>query len=138
MADFVCHSCGNVFKSELQKVESAMSSELIDKDTDETRYKWVFFCENCWSKGPKKSVIQESKKIKIKSEIPSNVPDFIRELISEEVLDKPRFIGEIKTELEQRGHFIPTTTLSPRLLTMLENREIRRIKKDGKWAWVKR
>jgi len=65
------------------------------------------------------------------------ITDVIRGLVAEGFFDKPKTLAEIKTELEQQGYFIPITSLSPRVLSLTQNRELRRIKQEGKWAYAR-
>ncbi len=60
----------------------------------------------------------------------------IEELIADEFFSKPKELGAVKDALEDRGHFYPTTTLSPIMLRFVKRRELRRIKENKHWAYV--
>lgn len=84
--------------------------------------------------------ISENKNFRkfIKKTSSPSISDMILELAEEKHLDKPKGLAEIKTLLEEQGHFIPMTTLSARVLGLIKRKELRRIKEDGKWKYVKR
>ena len=59
---------------------------------------------------------------------------YIRELIEEAFFQKPKTIAEVKVELGNRGHHIPTTSLSGPLQSLCQSHELRRNRskdKDG-------
>ncbi len=60
----------------------------------------------------------------------------IEELIADDFFSKPKELGTVKDALEGRGHFYPTTTLSPIMLRFVKRRELRRIKEKKHWAYV--
>jgi hypothetical protein len=62
----------------------------------------------------------------------------ILELKSENFFDKPRTISEIKQKLEEKTYYYPLTSISPALIRLYRQGELGRLKKDGKWIWVKR
>lgn len=49
----------------------------------------------------------------------------------------PRDLGSILLELEAKGHFFPVTTLSGAVLGQVRKRNLRRIRKDGRWTYVR-
>jgi hypothetical protein len=51
---------------------------------------------------------------------------YIRELIEEQFFQKPKTISNVKVELENRGHHIPTTSLSGPLQSLCKVHELRR------------
>jgi hypothetical protein len=53
----------------------------------------------------------------------------ISELIESGFFKKPK-------ELSARGHFYPTTTLSPTVLRLVKKKELRRIKENKRWKYV--
>lgn len=59
----------------------------------------------------------------------------ISEMIGRGFFKEPKLLGEVKTELEQNGHFYPLTTLSPTMLRLVKSRQLRRIK-DGRGRWT--
>src|ERR1700729_2199092 len=50
----------------------------------------------------------------------------VEELIAEDFFNKPKDLGAVKVGLEERGHFYPTTTLSPTMLRFVKRRQLRR------------
>jgi hypothetical protein len=66
------------------------------------------------------------------------VTDKIREILAEGFFNKPKSLAEVKQGLQEQGTFIPITTLSAITLGLVRNKELRRIKQDKKWAYVRR
>jgi hypothetical protein len=60
----------------------------------------------------------------------------ISELIVGGFFAKPRGLGEVKAALEQRGHYYPVTSLSPLMLRLMRQKELRRIKDKNRWTYV--
>jgi hypothetical protein len=60
----------------------------------------------------------------------------ISELIESGFFKKPKELSAIKDALEERGHFYPTTTLSPTVLRLVKKKELRRIKENKRWKYV--
>lgn len=60
----------------------------------------------------------------------------VEELIADNFFSHPKDLGAVKVALEGRGHFYPTTTLSPIMLRFVKRRELRRIKEKKHWAYV--
>jgi hypothetical protein len=58
-------------------------------------------------------------------------------LIAGGFFSKPKELGAVKSVLEEQGHFYPTTTLSPLMLRLVRRRELRRIKNEGHWLYVR-
>lgn len=75
------------------------------------------------------------KKIKVKETIGDkilslkNMGDFFQH---------PKSITEIKSKLEESGHYYPSNALSPYLLQLIKEKKLRRFKelKDNKKVWV--
>lgn len=81
----------------------------------------------------------ESKKfVKEKTNSKPTVTDTIREILAEGFFNKPKSLAEVKQGLEEQGTFIPITTLSAIVLGLVKGRELRRIKQDKKWVYVRR
>ena len=81
----------------------------------------------------------ESKKfVKEKSNSRPTVTDTIREILAEGFFNKPKSLAEVKQGLEDQGTFIPITTLSPIALGLVQGKELRRIKQEKKWVYVRR
>jgi hypothetical protein len=66
------------------------------------------------------------------------VTDTIREILAEGFFDKPKSLAEVKHGLQEQGTIIPITTLSAVILGLVRNKELRRLKQDKKWAYVRR
>lgn len=62
--------------------------------------------------------------------------DRILALLSAGFFRLPQGLGAIRSALEERGHFYPATTLSPVLLRLVRNRNLRRIKESNVWSYV--
>lgn len=60
----------------------------------------------------------------------------VKHLIDENFFEKPRALGEIKTALQEQGRFYPTTTLSPIVLRLVRQKELRRVKEKNRWLYV--
>ena len=82
---------------------------------------------------------KESKKFfKAKTNSKPTITDTIREILAEGFFDKPKSLAELKQGLEEQGTFIPITTLSAIVLGLVKGKELRRIKQDKKWVYVRR
>jgi hypothetical protein len=62
--------------------------------------------------------------------------DRILALIEGGFFDRPQGLGAIRSTLEEQGHFYPATTLSPVLLRLVRNRNLRRVKENNVWSYV--
>jgi hypothetical protein len=60
----------------------------------------------------------------------------ISELLDGGYFKTPKGLGDIKTTLEEQGHFYPVTTLSPVVLRMVKKRDLRRVKDGSRWVYV--
>lgn len=67
---------------------------------------------------------------------PSGPIDYIRELVEDNFFSGQRGLGEVRTELEARGHIYPVTTLSPAILRLVRKRELRRVPEGNHWRYV--
>ncbi len=65
------------------------------------------------------------------------LPNLLESLRDEGFFKQPRDLGSIKTELEAKGHFYPLTSLSGGVLGQVRKRSLRRLKKDGRWFYVR-
>lgn len=63
--------------------------------------------------------------------------DYILGLREEGFFDNPRTAGEIKKELEAIAQFMPSKTISARLIGLVRKRELRRLDEGGKLKYVK-
>jgi len=82
----------------------------------------------------KKLVKKETEKRQIKK----GPLSLILELKGETFFDKPQTIDDVKQKLIEKTHYYPSSSLSPALIRLVKKGELGRIKKDGKWMWVKR
>lgn len=57
-------------------------------------------------------------------------------LITEGFFKTPKDLSSVKQALEERGHFYPTTTLSPLMLRLVRRKTLRRIKQAKRWTYV--
>lgn len=60
----------------------------------------------------------------------------IEGLIESGFFEQPRGLGSIKSALEEQGQFYPVTSLSPVVLRLVRERELRRIKNNKQWTYV--
>jgi hypothetical protein len=60
----------------------------------------------------------------------------IAEMIANGSFKKPKLFSDIRSELAQSGYYYSRTSIGPAVKRALINRELRRIKQDGKWAYV--
>ncbi len=58
-------------------------------------------------------------------------------LRDEGFFDQPRDLGSIKKELDANAHFWPVTTLSGAVLLQVRKRNVRRLKQDNRWFYVR-
>lgn len=106
----------------------------IDGTPEEISKIMNFYKEDIASENPK----EFKKFVKSKSNSKPTVTDKIREMIAENFFNTPKGLAELKAGLEEQGSFIPITTLSAIVLSLVKNKELRRIKQDKKWSYVKR
>jgi hypothetical protein len=66
------------------------------------------------------------------------VTDTVREILAEGFFNKPKTLSEVKQALQEQGTFVPITTLSAIILGLTRNKDLRRIKQDKKWTYVRR
>ena len=81
----------------------------------------------------KESKTKESKTKESKTDGPTGR---IRQLINDGFFVEKRNINDILEKLEERGFIYKQTGISSQLTKLTKNREIRRIKEDGKWYYV--
>jgi hypothetical protein len=67
----------------------------------------------------------------------SSASNLIIDLKEEGFFEKPKALGEISKALEERGYLYPVTTLSGVVLGLVQKRELRRKKSEGKWVYGK-
>jgi len=59
-------------------------------------------------------------------------------LKNEGFFSQPKFIGDIKKELEKRGYIYPLSSLTSPLLRAVRKKILGRVKIKGRWAYVQR
>jgi hypothetical protein len=59
------------------------------------------------------------------------------DLIDADFFKTPQELGAVRTALEAQGHFYPTTTLSPLMLRLVRSKQLRRIKTQKRWTYVR-
>ncbi len=64
--------------------------------------------------------------------------DSILRLREEGYFNKPRTLLDIKSTLAEEGHVYPVTTLSGIMLSQVRNQNLRRVKENKKWAYIKK
>lgn len=90
----------------------------------------------------KEESLEKIKQVNARSKKFSSKPrrttliNLIRSLIDESFFQKPKSLSNIKTTLEERGHFYPITSFSPALLRLIRKRHLRRIKEKNRWLYV--
>lgn len=62
---------------------------------------------------------------------------YILEIKEDGFFDKKKTINDIQQKLEENGHIYPQTHLSTPLRRLVQKKELRRIKEDGNWVYVK-
>lgn len=78
----------------------------------------------------------ESKKSN-KSSNKLSAADLLLTLATDSFFNKPKTLAEIKHALEEQGYFYPITTLSGVVLGLVKKRNLRRIKENKVWGYVK-
>lgn len=61
----------------------------------------------------------------------------IIDLIDAGFFKTPQELGAVKSALETQGHFYPTTSLSPLMLRLVRGKQLRRIKTNKRWTYVR-
>ena len=85
----------------------------------------------------KEKDVQEDKKFTKSSVSRLSVSDLVLTLQAEGYFDKPRTLAQIKTNLEEQGHFYPITTLSGIVLLLVKKRNLRRVRTNKVWEYVR-
>lgn len=67
-----------------------------------------------------------------------SISNFLLEFLKNGFFDIPRQLSDITMALSDIGYIYPSTSLTSPLQRMLKKRELGRIKKDGRWFYVKR
>jgi hypothetical protein len=61
----------------------------------------------------------------------------LMDLIDTGFFKTPQELGAVRVALEAQGHFYPTTSLSPLLLRLVRSKQLRRIKTNKRWTYVR-
>lgn len=61
----------------------------------------------------------------------------LMDLIDAAFFKTPQELGAVRVALEAQGHFYPTTSLSPLLLRLVRSKQLRRIKTNKRWTYVR-
>ena len=84
------------------------------------------------------SMINLSSKSIIPSTSKKSLTSMFVDLKNEKFFNQPRSLNEIVERLAQSGHHYPYRSLSSPLQRAVRQKILGRIKKDNKWAYVKR
>jgi len=57
-------------------------------------------------------------------------------LIETNFFKERRKLSVIRTKLEEAGHIYPVTTISPALVRLVREKQLRRLKESGDWVYV--
>jgi len=83
------------------------------------------------------SVRKRAAGSKQKSKLRATPTGLIVDLIDGGFFKKPKELSAIRLALEEQGHYYPVTTLSPILLRFIRKRQLRRIKDQKRWLYIK-
>ena len=81
-------------------------------------------------KGPERSPIRAASKR-------AGPLRLIVDLIDADFFKSPQELGAVRMALEAQGHFYPTTSLSPLMLRLVRGKQLRRIKTNKRWTYVR-
>jgi hypothetical protein len=81
-------------------------------------------------KGPERSLMKAATKR-------AGPLRLIGDLIDADFFKSPQELGAVRMALEAQGHFYPTTSLSPLMLRLVRSKQLRRIKTDKRWTYVR-
>jgi len=84
-----------------------------------------------------KSFTSPSPRTKIKKKTKKSLVDEILELISEGFFDTPKNVIEIYAHLKTKAVFYPKNSYPESLLRLIKKRELRRLKENKIWVYVK-
>jgi hypothetical protein len=65
-----------------------------------------------------------------------SIGDLIAHLVDEGFFKKPVELSQVKSALEQQGHYFTRSAIPTQLLRLVKRRQLRRIKQDGQWRYV--
>lgn len=87
--------------------------------------------------GQAKTVMARGRAEKKEQKKRSSVSDLVVMLREEGFFDKPKGLSDISGALEEQGYICPVTTLSAVMLGLVQKRQFRRKKAEGKWVYGK-
>ncbi len=106
---------------------------IVDGSTEEITELLDHYSE----KGKKTAAKKTTKPKGSKSKKPSMGPTgLIRDLIDNGYFKERRSLGDIQLKLEEGGHIYAQTSLSPVLVRLVKNKELRRVKENKRWVYV--
>ena len=85
----------------------------------------------------KQSIKKLASSINKKNKSSPTATDLILNLKEEGFFNKAKGLIDIKGALETQGHIYPMSTLSGVVLPLVRKRELRRMKENKRWAYVK-
>lgn len=106
---------------------------IIDGTPEEVRSILEMFREPSVDQESESTQLEEKKKSKV------TIKRLILELKEDDFFRKKRTQREVRDALETTGHIYSDATIGARLLELVrDDRELGRIKEDGKWVYVHR
>jgi hypothetical protein len=84
-----------------------------------------------------KETVEKKKGQRREAKKRSSASDLIIDLKEEGFFEKAKALGEISKALEEKGFLYPVTTLSGVVLGLVQKRELRRKKTEGRWVYGK-
>jgi hypothetical protein len=84
------------------------------------------------------SAVQVAEKSPIRTATkPAGPMRLITDLIEAGFFKAPQDLSAVRMALEAQGHFYPTTSLSPLMLRLVRAKQLRRIKTNKRWTYVR-
>jgi len=112
----------------------------IDGTTEEVTALLDHYCKvTTGSASAKKQATRpaKEKKGKTKTKKSSTGPmGLIRDLVGGNYFKERRTLSAVQKKLEEGGHIYAQTSLSPPLLKLVQNKELRRVKDGKRWVYV--
>jgi hypothetical protein len=88
--------------------------------------------------GGSPSAVKEPERPPIRADYKRDGPlRLIAGLIDSDFFKTPQELGAVRAALETQGHFYPTTSLSPLMLRLVRSKQLRRIKTNKRWTYVR-
>jgi hypothetical protein len=85
---------------------------------------------------PDVAASKKTDESKTKRKTPRGPTGHIRALIKENFFKSRRTLPDIQKKLEEQGHIYAQSSLSPVLVRLVRNRELRRLKDKKGWVYV--